>query len=190
MGGAGFGKYVAIPIIGVEMLDGYRKPCSTHPTKLWSFTRMYKVRPAKGIDAQAVQRIYASCISTAHWLPEQARAAVDFAQSSVGELVHVAVASNGEVVGFISVLASESFVHHLYVHHEARGKGVGRQLLLSLQPWLTAPWRLKCVRANQRALAFYIRFGWREVATGESEHGAYAVLEWGPSRILHTATKS
>lgn len=151
---------------------------------------MYKVRPAKAIDAPAVQRIYASCISTADWLPEQARAAVDFAQSSVGELVYVATTSNGEVVGFISVQLSESFVHHLYVHHDARGRGVGRQLLLSLQPWLAEPWRLKCVRANQRALAFYISFGWCEVGAGESEHGAYAVLEWEPSRVLPIATKS
>ena len=144
---------------------------------------MYEVRAVKAIDAQAVQRIYTSCISTADWLPEQARTEVDFAQSSVGELVYVAAASSGEVVGFISVQPSESFVHHLYVDHEARGKGVGRELLLSLQPWLAAPWRLKCVRANQRALAFYIRFGWCEVGAGESEHGAYAVLEWCPTRI-------
>ncbi len=128
---------------------------------------MYEVRPAKAIDA---------------------RAAVDLAQSSVGEIVHVATSPSGEVVGFISVQPSESFVHHLYVHHEARGKGVGRQLLLSLQPWLSTPWRLKCVRANRRALAFYIRFGWREVATGESEHGSYAVLESQPSPILPIAT--
>jgi ribosomal protein S18 acetylase RimI-like enzyme len=150
---------------------------------------MYEVRPAKTADAQAVQNIYASCISTADWLPEQVRAAVDFAQSSVGELVNVATASNGEIVGFISVQPSESFVHHLYVHADYRGEGVGRQLLLSLQPSLSVPWRLKCIRANQRAFDFYIRFGWCEVASGESEHGHYAVLEWQPSRTFPIATK-
>lgn len=150
---------------------------------------MYTVRPAQAIDFRAVQSIYASCISTADWLPELARAKVDFAQCSAGELVHVATASCGEVVGFISVQPSESFVHHLYVHRKVRGKGVGRQLLSSLQPWLSVPWRLKCVRANQRALAFYIRLGWYEVASGESEHGPYAVLEWQPGRIVATPTK-
>ena len=44
---------------------------------------MYEVRPAKSIDAEAVQRIYSTCISTADWLPELARANVDFAQSFV-----------------------------------------------------------------------------------------------------------
>ena len=150
---------------------------------------MYEVRPAKTIDAEAVQRIYSTCISTADWLPELARANVDFAQSSVGELVYVAVASSGEVAGFISVQASESFVHHLYIHHKYRGKGVGRRLLSSLEPWLLAPWRLKCVRINQRALDFYIKFGWREVGGGESEHGAYAVLERQGSYVAPISTK-
>jgi GNAT superfamily N-acetyltransferase len=142
---------------------------------------MYEVRPSMTIHAPAVQSIYASCIAAAEWLPEQSRAAVDFAHASVGELVHVAVASNGEIVGFVSVQPSESFVHHLYIHVDARGKGLGRQLLSSLQPWLAVPCQLKCVRANQRALAFYIKFGWREVGCGESEDGPHAVLEWQPS---------
>lgn len=150
---------------------------------------MFEVRPAKAIDARALQRIYANCIAAAAWLPQKARINADFAESSAGEHVHVAVIPNGEVAGFISVQLSESFVHHLYVRPEARCQGVGRQLLLSLQPLLYESWRLKCVRANQRALAFYIRFGWCEVASGESEHGSYAVLEWRPSHIPPVATK-
>ena len=138
-------------------------------------TAMYEVRPLMLADAPAVQRIYAMCISTADWLPERARTAVDFARASVGERVHVATAPNGEVAGFVSVQPSRSFVHHLFVHPDAHGKGVGRQLLLALEP---VAWRLKCVRANERAIEFYLKCGWREIESGESEHGPYALLEW------------
>ncbi len=140
---------------------------------------MYEVRAATSADAHAVQDIFAWCIATADWLPEQVRAAVDFAHVSAGEVVHVAVAHNGAVLGFVSVFTPESFVHHLYVHPDAQGCGIGRLLLSSLEQWLCVPWRLKCVRANQRALDFYLGLGWREVACGESEDGPYAVLEWG-----------
>ncbi len=143
---------------------------------------MIDVRPATTADADAVQRIYANCIANADWLPASARSAVDFAQASVGELVYVAIGQDGEIVGFVSVYAPESFVHHLYIVPSARGQGVGRCLLSSLEQWLAAPWRLKCVRANQDAFDFYMQLGWREVACGESEHGAYVLLEWVPNR--------
>jgi hypothetical protein len=35
-------RVFAIPIIGVEMLDGYRKKRSTHPTALISFAKFTK----------------------------------------------------------------------------------------------------------------------------------------------------
>lgn len=139
---------------------------------------MYEVRAATSADDHELQDIYAICIASADWLPVQARAAKDFAHSSVGEVVHVATACNGEVLGFVSVQMTESFVHHLYVRPGARGRGVGRLLLSSLERCLSAPWRLKCVRANERAFTFYIGLGWREVASGEAEHGPYVVLEW------------
>ena len=100
---------------------------------------MYEVRAATMIDARAVQSIYAICIANAEWLPEQARAALDFAHSSVGEIVHVATARNGEVLGFVSVQAKESFVRHLYVRPGVRSRGIGRLLLSSLEPWLSVP---------------------------------------------------
>ena len=139
---------------------------------------MYEVRAATTVDAHEVQNIFSMCIANADWLPEQARTSLDFAHSSVGEVVHVAASRDGEVLGFVSVQTTDSFVHHLYVRPGVRSRGVGRLLLSSLEPWLTTPWRLKCVRANRRALTFYIGLGWREVASGESADGPYAVLEW------------
>ena len=151
---------------------------------------MIDVRPATAADAPAVQRIYAASIGKAEWLPEQARLVTDFDQASVGEVVHVAATNSGEVLGFVSVQPDASFVHHLFVRADVQAQGIGRRLLASLEPWLLTPWRLKCVRANQPALAFYAKLGWSEVASGESEHGAYAVLEWsasgGARRIVKT----
>ncbi len=141
-------------------------------------SEVFRVRVATTADANELRDIFELCVCTADWLPVQARNGVDFAQSSAGETIHVAISRNGHVVGFVSVQAAESFLHHLFVHPTFQGKGVGRLLLSSLESWLAVPWRLKCVRANHLALRFYIGRGWREVGAGESADGRYAVLEW------------
>jgi GNAT superfamily N-acetyltransferase len=146
---------------------------------------IHHVRAATPADIVAMQNIFAACIGGAGWLPASSRLQTDFARVSAGEIQYVATAGdevrNGDVLGFISVQPQESFVHHLYVHPDFCGRGVGRALLTSLQTWLPSPWRLKCVRANRRALAFYAARGWREVGKGESADGAYAILEWRPT---------
>ena len=133
---------------------------------------MLTIRPASPEDAPALQSLYAEAISNANWLPDSAKQSPRFADVSMNEVVHVAVRDDGEVMGLVSVQVGDPFLHHLYVSAQARGQGVGQQLLASLQPWLPKPWRLKCVSLNTRALAFYARAGWREVGVGESEHGA------------------
>ena len=139
---------------------------------------MIDVRPATSADTDAVQRIYAAPVGKAEWLPEHARLATDFGAVSEGEVVDVAATNSGGVLGFNSVQPDASFVHHLFVREYAQRQGIGRLLLTSLEPWRPAPWRLKCVRANQPALAFYAALGWHEVASGESGHGPYVALEW------------
>lgn len=138
---------------------------------------MFTVRAAAPSDAQAVQAIFQTNLERAEWLPKRARA-TDFVQSSEGEQVYVASSNDGTVAGFVSVYIDGSFIHHLHIHPDFQSKSIGRLLLASLQDWLPTPWRLKCVRKNQRALAFYLRNDWRETGSGESEDGAYVVLEW------------
>jgi RimJ/RimL family protein N-acetyltransferase len=143
------------------------------------------IRAAVPADMPAVQKIFAACIGAADWLPESSRLQTDFARVSAGEIQYVATvgdeARSSDVLGFISVQPQESFVHHLYVRPDFFGQGIGGALLTSLESWLPTPWRLKCVRANYRALAFYLALGWHEIGEGESSDGAYAILEW-PSR--------
>ncbi|WP_317205047.1 GNAT family N-acetyltransferase [Janthinobacterium sp.] len=143
---------------------------------------MYGVRPANAADAAALQHIYASCVGTAGWLPAAARARPDFALASRGESVHVACDANGAVIGFVSIYLPESFLHHLFVLPRRQGQGVGGSLLASLEAWLAPPWRLKCVRANRRAHAFYLAKGWRAIGWEESDQGPCALLEWRAGR--------
>ena len=91
--------------------------------------------------------------------------------------MHVAVGSNDEPEGFVSVWEPDAFIHHLYVRSRSRKRGIAKQLLNSLGTRLSKPWRLKCVRANDVALAFYLDHGWMEVSAGVGEDGPYAVLE-------------
>ncbi len=140
---------------------------------------MLTIRPARPEDSPALQAIYAEAISNADWLPDTAKQCPRFDEVSSNEVVYVAVRTDGQVVGLVAVQTAEPFIHHLYVAAQARGEGVGRQLLDSLHAWLPKPWRLKCVSLNTRALAFYVGAGWREVGIGDSEHGAYVVMACG-----------
>lgn len=136
---------------------------------------MFRVRPFEERDRFALEAIYRECRSEATWLPSVQES--NFALSTDGEVLLVAVDSNDEPEGFVSVWEREAFIHHLYVRNGSRGKGIAKQLLNSLATRLPRPWRLKCVRANDVALAFYRDHGWLEVSSGVGEDGPYAVLE-------------
>lgn len=140
---------------------------------------MHQIRFATTADDGSVGELYGRIIREAAWLPAHARTQTDFANVSQGETVCVGHAPDGRLKGFLSVYESESFVHHLYVAPEFARQGVGTALLSFLRPRLPFPWRLKCVRANTAALAFYSSLGWREVNAGNGEQGPYAVLEFG-----------
>ena len=119
--------------------------------------------------------IYRECRSEADWLPFAHES--NFARDTEGEAMLVAVDTNDEPQGFVSVWEPQPFIHHLYVRNGSRRKGIAQELLDSLTTRLPKPWRLKCVRANEVALAFYLDHGWREVSSGVGEDGPYAVLE-------------
>jgi GNAT superfamily N-acetyltransferase len=101
----------------------------------------------------------------------------DFARDTEGEVLLVAVGSDDEPEAFISVWEPDAFIHHLYVRNGSQQKGIGKQLLNTLGARLPRPWRLKCVRANNRALTFYLDQGWIEVSSGVGEDGPYVMLE-------------
>jgi GNAT superfamily N-acetyltransferase len=122
-----------------------------------------------------LETIYRKCRAEAEWLPATVRGHASFSQDTEGEAILVAVGDNDDPEGFISVWEPDRFIHHLYVRQDARRKGVGSALLHALE--LPRPWRLKCLRANSDATAFYRTQGWIEVSSGVSEEGPFTVLE-------------
>lgn len=136
---------------------------------------MFRGRPFAERDRPVLEAIYREGRAAAEWLPIAARGLAHFSQDTDGEAMLVAVAGDDDPVGFLSVWEPDRFIHHLYVSRAARRKGVGSALLGALV--LPKPWRLKCLRANGEAAAFYRARGWVEVSSGTGEDGDFAVLE-------------
>lgn len=138
---------------------------------------MIQIRPANDSDATTLQELFQRFVQEAEWLPESEKVDPDFAKSSQGEMVFVAENSACEIVGLISVWEPDRFVHTLYVSANHQRKGIGTKLLESLDRWLPRPWQLKCVIANQTAIAFYRMHGWKPIEASTGEHGPYFLLE-------------
>ncbi|HVY08419.1 MAG TPA: GNAT family N-acetyltransferase [Burkholderiales bacterium] len=138
---------------------------------------MFCVRLFIEDDRQALETIYQTCRAEATWLPTAAKQNSDFARDTAGEKLLVAVGSDEMPLGFLSVWEPDRFIHHLYVRSDMRGRGVGKALLEALGNHVPAPWTLKCLTANDQALAFYASQGWRKVSSEVGEEGPYFVLE-------------
>lgn len=140
-----------------------------------------RIRPALESDHAALAELFLLARRESFDWEDTSRFRLeDFAVQTEGEAIYLAEdEESGDLLGFISVWEPECFVHHLFIAQEQRGRGVGRALLSDLQWRMAGPFRLKCVAANEAALAFYRRLGW--IATG---HGSvngihHYVMEWG-----------
>jgi GNAT superfamily N-acetyltransferase len=99
----------------------------------------------------------------------------DFYRKIEGETLFVAEHS-GTVVGFISVYAPDSFIHHLFIQHEYGRLGIGSALLCHVLQWFPKPMTLKCVTWNRSACLFYQRNGWKKTTTWAYENPPYHVF--------------
>lgn len=139
------------------------------------------VRPAAAQDWPAMRRLFlASRRHTFPWLTVEELKLTDLDEQTVGEMIWVAQDAGGEVVGFISLLEEDHFIHHLYIATAYHQRGVGKSLLQSLPRWNTQPYQLKCLKCNDYALAFYVACGFSRVGEGENEGRAWWLLACGP----------
>ena len=93
--------------------------------------------------------------------------------------IFVAELKAREIIGFIAF--DREFVHHLYVHPDAQGKGVGRGLL-SVALERSERLKLWTFERNERARRFYERNGFRVLTrtdgSGNEEKELDVLMEW------------
>lgn len=140
-------------------------------------TANYHCRPATREDDPALAEIYHLCKERAEWLPSISKVNANFGRDTEGERLFVIHEFDDPPLGFAAVWEQETFIHHLFIHPSAQGRGLGPILLDSLTAFYPRPWRLKCTLANTRAMKFYLSHGWRERERGDGFDGPYALLE-------------
>lgn len=138
------------------------------------------IRKAQPADTAELAALFLESRRRAfHWHDAERYQLDDFQKQTEGEVIMVAVDDDKKVLGFISVWEPDRFIHHLFVSSDYQRSEIGTLLLRSLKSWLPQPYRLKCLVANQRACAFYLKNGWREVDRGNTEDGDHLVFEFG-----------
>lgn len=121
------------------------------------------------MDAGAVGAIMSEFVTTTDWMPQLHSGAEDIAHA--GQLIDrgwVTIAERGSgVAGFVAFDGVE--VAALYVAAEHRGFGVGRRLLDRVRACANRL-SLWTFQANVRAIKFYLRHGFVEVARTDGGH--------------------
>ncbi len=136
-----------------------------------------EVLESRDQDIPALRELFLSVrIASFVWEDPSRFALSDFDRETSGESILVAWA-DGTIVGFVSVWAPDSFVHHLYVDENYQRQGVGTLLLEAVLDRFGPPIRLKCEASNEKAIRFYRKAGFIEVERGNSETGPYLLFE-------------
>ncbi|MGL4624417.1 MAG: GNAT family N-acetyltransferase [Culicoidibacterales bacterium] len=136
----------------------------------------FTIRQANSNDNPQLQQLY----ETAHYqlLGEQEQAMiVDFVTDTVGELIFVATVAE-RIVGFIGLWEIDAFIHHLYIAEDYQHRGIGSQLIMTMQQLCPEPLSLKCLTTNTRALQFYGNHGFTITKTvRDGNRTAYVMLQ-------------
>ena len=147
-----------------------------HETPAASSGLTLGIRIYRPADRDCCAQIYVAARKVAFpWVPADSFALDDFIRDTVDEEIHVAegrVDGGGiRLFGFTSSYVSGRFIHHLYVDPQCRRLGIGRALARFAVATHSGPWRLKCVIANEAAMAFYRAEGWVEEGQGDDAMG-------------------
>lgn len=135
------------------------------------------VREFEETDREALRDLYVASRNAAFiWDCGKRHLQFDFDAHTEGEKVLVAVADE-KIIGFASIWEPDSFLHNLFVHPSAMRQGVGKALLAHCAKYFCGKPRLKCLKANTNALAFYRSQGWSVLREELGPDGPYLLLE-------------
>jgi ribosomal protein S18 acetylase RimI-like enzyme len=155
------------------------------PSPLWggvgggaspSHAEHISIRPYALSDATACIGIFDRAWHAGHPYAPRVVDEKAFAAETTDETLFVAVDASDELIGFVSIYMPQSFVHHLYVDPSQGSRGIGTKLLAHALVAAGGSATLKCQTGNERALRFYRRLGWVEVAAGTGEFGPWVAL--------------
>ena len=126
------------------------------------------IRPAQAQDLEALAQLWHTAWHEAHdpVVPpalRRARTLEQFTSRMEAMLPRVAVAEGMQpILGFCAIQGQE--VEHLFVHAQARGRGVARHLMKNGLAQIAATGgdtaHLFCLHGNRRGMRFYDRSGW------------------------------
>lgn len=137
---------------------------------------MIKIRRSTPNDRPILAALYYSVRHDEFaWAKNEALNISDFDADTNGETVLVSEADQS-ITGFLSIWEKDKFIHHLYVSPSWRGTGTGTALIKAAEDIWGYPLSLKCMKANQPALSFYLANGWTIREEAQCEEGAYYLM--------------
>ena len=106
---------------------------------------------------------------------------LDEAQTA-GAVIRVAVAETGAVVGFVLIDPATGYLDQIAVHPEQWGSGIAPALIREARRLSPEKVVLDVNADNPRAVAFYLRRGFREIGRGVNPRSGLPTLklEWRP----------
>ena len=132
------------------------------------------VRAAAPADLDGCAEIFLAARRAAFdWRDRAAFALEDFAKTTAGESIWVALDGDDAILGFASVLLEpgKSFLHSLFIAPDRWGAGIGTALLEYVLDAVATPLELKVDEPNRRARRFYEAHGFSVIERAAAESG-------------------
>lgn len=124
-----------------------------------------EIRRARAEELGPCADLYVRVLrDTFSWQPADRHHREDFLRAAAEEEIYVAV-EDGRILGLAGFFRPQHFLHSLYV--DRRGQGIGKALLDHVSAVAGGAISLKVQAPNRRALAFYVREGFRCVERGQ-----------------------